>query len=239
MSKNKSILRTALVVPLLVIAAITHATEPAVPFREPLSSPITYSETLSGYGFATLNVAPVRRDADADTVIPEDVNLFHFSLVGHIEDFGFRQATADGGKFGDLTQQALFIDFKLPWKWSPWTNVSASPRLTLETGRFDQGSENRFFASLGPTLRLANEQWRVPLFVDLGLSPTVIGGSTYGDQDFGTSFNFTSHIALGLRFGQTKNHVVKLRYQHISNGGFDEVNPGINMIGIDVVLWAR
>ena len=77
------------------------------------------------------------------------------------------------------------------------------------------------------------------MFMDLGLSPTIIDGATYGDHDFGTSFNFTSHIGLGLRFGQSKNHVVKLRYQHISNGGIDEVNPGVNMIGIDVVLWAR
>lgn len=239
MPTNKFVLRGALILPLLVIAAITHAQELALPFREPLSSPITYSETLSGYGFTTLNVAPVRRDTNADTAIPEDVNIFHFPLVGHIQDIGFRLATADGGKFDGLAQQAFFIDFRLPWAWSPWTNVSATPKLTLEAGRFNQGSENRFFASLGPTLRLANDRWRVPLFVDLGLSPTVIDGSTYGDRDFGTSFNFTSHIAVGLRFGQTKNHMVKLRYQHISNGSLDEVNPGVNMIGVDVVIWGR
>ena len=239
MPHNKLVLRTALVVPLLVIAAIAHAMESAVPFREPLSPPISYSETLSGYGFTTLNIIPVSRDSSADTAVPEDINIFHIPLVGDIQDFGFRWATADGSQFDDLTQQAFFIDFRLPWKWSPWPDVSASPKLVLEAGRFNQGSENRFFASLGPTLRLANDRWRIPLFMDLGLSPTIIDASTYGDRNFGTSFNFTSHIALGLRFGRSKNHVLKLRYQHISNGGFDEVNPGVNMIGIDVVMWAR
>lgn len=239
MPKNKFVLRNAFVLPLLVIAAITHATESTTPSGERMSPPITNFNSLSGNGFVPLNAVPTTRDERADTLVPEDLSLFHIPLVGDIQDFGFRLATADGGKFGDLTQQAFFVDFKLPWIWSPSTNFTASPILTFETGRFNQGSENRYFASLGPTLRLANDRWRMPLFMDLGLSPTVIDGSTYGDRDFGTSFNFTSHIALGLRFGQTKNHVVKLRYQHISNGGIDEVNPGVNMIGIDVVLWVR
>ena len=239
MPKNKFVLRNALVLPLLVVTAITYATESAMPSGERKSPPSTNFNSLSGNGFASLNAVPTTRDGRADTTVPEDMNLFHIPLTGNIQDFGFRLATADGGKFGGLTQQAFFVDFKLPWIWSPWTNFSASPKLTLETGRFNQGSENRYFASLGPTLRLANDRWRVPLFMDLGLSPTIIDGSTYGDREFGTSFNFTSHIALGIRFGRTRNHVVKLRYQHISNGSLDEVNPGVNMIGVDVVLWAR
>jgi len=239
MPNNKLILRSALFLPLLVITAITHATESAMPSRERLSPPITNFELLSDNSLTTLNAAPVPRQDRADKTVPEDLNLFRIPLAGTIQDFGFRLATADGDRLDDLTQQALFVDFKLPWLWSPWTNVSASPKLTLEVGSFNHGSENRFFASLGPTLRLANDRWRMPFFLDLGLSPTVIDGSTYGGRDFGTSINFTSHIALGLRFGQAKNHVVKFRYQHISNGGLDEVNPGINMIGVDVVLWAR
>ena len=239
MPENRLVLRSVLSLPLLVVTAITHATESAMPTREPLSPPATYFESLTSNSFAIPNVAPVPRDGRADELIPEDLNLFHMPLVGTIQDIGFRLATADGGKLDDLMQQALFVDFRLPWLWSPWTNVSASPKLTFEVGRFVRESESRFFASLGPTLRLANDQWRIPVFMDLGLSPTVIDGSSYGDRDFGTSFNFTSHIALGLRFGQAKNHVVKFRYQHISNGGLDEVNPGVNMIGVDVVLWAR
>ncbi len=123
--------------------------------------------------------------------------------------------------------------------WSPWTNVSASPKLTLETGRFESGSEHRSFASFGPSVRLTSDAHRVPLFVDLGISPTLINGSQYGQNDFGTSFNFTAHVALGLRFGPTKSQVVKLRYQHISNGGINNINPGVNMVGIDFSFSVR
>jgi len=223
----------------LVAPDWTLVAKSAMPSRERKSPPSTNFNSLTGNSFASLNAVPTTRGGRVDVTAAEDMYLFHIPLTGNIQGFGFRLAMADGGKFGGLTQQAFFVDFKLPWMWSPWTNVSASPKLTLETGRFNHGSENRYFASLGPTLRLANDQWRMPLFMDLGLSPTVIVGATYGDRHFGTSFNFTSHIALGFRFGQTRNHVVKLRYQHISSGSFDEVNSGVNMIGIDVVLWAR
>jgi len=241
LSQPKFALQTTLFLLLLIAAANTPAAESAMSSGERQSQPITdfNSSSLSGSGFATSNAVPTARDERADRPVPDDLRLFHIPLVGKIQDIGFRVATGDGGKFDDLTQQAFFVDFRLPWTWSPWTNVTASPILAFETGRFSHSSENRYFASLGPTLRLAADRWRVPLFMDLGLSPTIIDGSTYGDHDFGTSFNFTSHIGLGLRFGQSKNHVVKLRYQHISNGGIDEVNPGVNMIGFDVVLWAR
>ena len=99
--------------------------------------------------------------------------------------------------------------------------------------------EDRAFGSLGPNFLFENERWRLPLVVDMGLSPTVIDGSTYGDRELGTSFNFTSHLAVGMRFGQSRNHSVSLRYQHISNGGISVKNPGVNMIGLDVVLWSR
>jgi len=236
--RTSSIYQAALFL-LLFIAVTTHARESAAPSGERQSPPITNSSSLSGSGFATSNAVPTTRDERIDTTVPDDISLFHIPLVGKIQDFGFRVASGDGGKFDDLTQQAFFVDFKLPWTWSPWTNFTASPILAFDIGRFEQGSENHYFASLGPTLRLANDRWRVPLFIDVGLSPTIIDESTYGDQDFGTSFNFTSHIALGLRFGESRNHVVKLRYQHISNAGIDEVNPGVNMIGVDVVFWAR
>jgi hypothetical protein len=77
-----------------------------------------------------------------------------------------------------------------------------------------------------------------PWFVDVGINPTVIDGSTSGDEDLGTSFNFTSSIALGRYLGNANRHEIRLRYQHISNGGTNNKNPGVNMIGIDFIMGA-
>ena len=167
------------------------------------------------------------------------IQIFEVPLIGRITGFGIRQGNVDGGQFNDLDQQAVYVDFRLPWRWSAWGSTTITPRLTLEVGRFVNDVEDRAFGSLGPNFLFENERWRLPLVVDMGLSPTVIDGSTYGDRELGTSFNFTSHLAVGMRFGQSHDHRVSLRYQHISNGGISAKNPGVNMIGLDVVLWSR
>jgi len=166
-------------------------------------------------------------------------NLFRLPLVSNIKSMGYRVTTSDGDEFDGLTRHALFLDFGLPWTWTGKSGLSATSLLTLEAGRMTKDSDYRNFLSLGPTLRLTNDRWRKPIFVDVGFSPTVIDGTTYGDTKLGTSFNFTSHVALGLRFGENKDHVVKLRYEHISNGGYDDLNPGVNMVGIDFVFWNK
>lgn len=166
-------------------------------------------------------------------------NLFSLPLVGNLQSMGYRVTSSDGNNFDGLTRHALFLDFGLPWTWSGQSGFSVSSLLTLEAGRLRKDSEYRNFLSLGPVLRLTNDRWIKSIFVDVGLSPTVIDGTTYGDRKLGTSFNFTSHLALGLRFGENKDHTVKLRYEHISNNGFGEVNPGVNMVGIDFVFWSK
>lgn len=169
---------------------------------------------------------------------PKEGGLFELPIIGSLDSFGIRYASARSN-FEGLSQQALFADFRTPWAWSTWGETTTSLRLSFEAGRFLRNSEKRYFASFGPGIRIASDRWEAPLFLDLGLSPTVIGGSTYGDGNLGRSLNFTSHIGVGMKFGRTKQHEVKLRYQHISNGGLDEVNPGVNMIGLDFVFWGR
>lgn len=165
--------------------------------------------------------------------------LFQIPLVGRITDLGIRLAVVDGGQFGELSQQSVFIDFGLPKRWTPWQGMSVTPRLVFEIGRFETKLEDRLFASLGPVFRFERDRSRLPLFMDLGFTPTVIDGSNYGESDLGTSLNFTTHLAFGVRFGRNSNNRVSLRYQHISNGGFNSTNPGVNMLGIDVVFWSR
>lgn len=203
------------------------AAVPAIPFTSSAVTTGTLSPTLMN-----TRIKSVPLD-------PEDTALFHIPLTGVLSDIGFRTATADGGQFDRLYQYALFLDFDLPRSWSPWPNVTADPRLTFEVGRFEFGDEHRTYASLGPALRLTNDRWRIPVFADFGLAPTVIDGSQYEGDDFGTSLNFTSHAALGIRFGHRRAHTVSLRYQHISNGGINSTNPGTNMIGLDFTFWAK
>ena len=195
-----------------------------------------YPESTASYEWPH-DVAAIR-SAFSNRNDPQEGGLFELPIIGSLDGFGIRYASARSN-FEGLSQQALFADFRTPWAWSTWGETTTSLRLSFEAGRFLRESENRYFASLGPSVRIASDRWKAPLFLDLGLSPTVIGGSNYGDEDLGTTLNFTSYIGIGMKFGRTKRHEVRLRYQHISNGGLDEVNPGVNMIGLDFVFWGR
>lgn len=170
---------------------------------------------------------------------PADSNLFSLPLIGNLREIGYRISSSNGNKFDALTRHALFVDVELPWEWSGQRGYGAAPYLSLEVGRFSRSSEHRNFISFGPVVRLTHRRWGTRLFVDAGLSPTVIDGAKYGGRDFGTAFNFTSHLGLGFRFGAKENHFVKFRYEHISNGGIDEDNPGVNMVGVDFVFWGK
>ena len=51
-----------------------------------------------------------------------------------------------------------------------------------------------------------------------------------GGAAFATRFQFGDHLGVGVRFGERKAHDLSLRFQHLSNGGIKNPNPGINLI---------
>ncbi len=98
--------------------------------------------------------------------------------------------------------------------------------------RFDVlGVENRPFVSLGPVWQFPVNNG--PLFFELGISPTLLGGSTFNGRDLGDNFHFTSSAAVGKTFGARDAFSLSLRAQHTSNGNIKSTNPGMDMIGIN------
>ena len=227
------ILKHSAAIPLLLLSI--YLMPPAMANDEPV--PDVYQPEPTALYEQSYDIAAAGRLL-ANWNPPKEGGLFELPIIGSLDSFGIRYASTRSDLEG-LSQQSLFADFRTPLAWSTWGETTTSLRLSFEAGRFLKDSEKRYFISFGPGIRIASDRWETPLFLDLGLSPTVIGGSNYGDANLGTSLNFTSHIGIGMKFGRTKRHEVKLRYQHISNGGLDEVNPGLNMIGLDFVFWGR
>jgi lipid A 3-O-deacylase len=44
----------------------------------------------------------------------------------------------------------------------------------------------------------------------------------------GTAFQFVDMAGVGMQFGSRQQYLAGYRFQHISNGGINEPNPGIN-----------
>ncbi|MDM0075309.1 acyloxyacyl hydrolase [Variovorax sp. J2P1-59] len=95
----------------------------------------------------------------------------------------------------------------------------------------EPGGDKRNYAQVGV---IANWRWRFsqgesPWFVDAGIGGTVMD-SLYRttSREFSTAFQFTEQVSVGRNFGSQREHEVSLRFQHVSNGGIKEPNPGEN-----------
>lgn len=107
-------------------------------------------------------------------------------------------------------------------------------RLEAALGGIATSDETRPFVSFGPV-------WRMPIdseafYIELGISPTLLGGSSINGSDLGGSFHFTSSAAIGTTFGATGALALALRIQHTSNGGLASDNPGMDMVGLNLSI---
>ncbi len=133
---------------------------------------------------------------------------------------------AAGDKFADTWQFALAFRMRPPRRLRGFL----AHHFELAVGTISTSQESNPFVSLGPV-------WRLPfngnsLFVELGISPTLLGGSTFNGRDMGGNFHFTSSIAVEAAFGLRRAVAVALRLQHTSNGGLSTTNPGMDMLAI-------
>jgi hypothetical protein len=71
-----------------------------------------------------------------------------------------------------------------------------------------------------------HEKWRP--YVQAGFG---IVGTNLSMRNFGSDFNFTSNIGAGIQYFWNPCNAVNFewRYKHISNGGIDDHNAGLNM----------
>jgi hypothetical protein len=135
----------------------------------------------------------------------------------------YRLAMA-GDKFADTWQIAVAFRMRPPRR-------LRARYMELAIGTLSSSKESRLFVSLGPV-------WHLPLtsrslFIELGFSPTFLGGSSFNGRDMGGNLHFTSSAALGATFGARESVALSLRIQHTSNGGLSSTNPGMDIIGLN------
>ncbi len=139
--------------------------------------------------------------------------------------FGFRGGFSEKSVSGENFQQyELFVDYKLPWNWQ-WSGWQLDTRLEGTAGALNGANETGFVGSIGPALSFSHTS--LPLFLDLGVSPTVLSRSTFKNANLGGNFQFTDYV--GIRFKPSETMEIGYRFQHMSNAGIKEPNPGLNM----------
>lgn len=128
-------------------------------------------------------------------------------------------------KFTGTKQVALA--FTLPT--STWMY---SNRIEIALGSIGNSEDTTAFISAGPLW-----SWEVLApgnFFELGFSPTFLADTQFGSRNIGGHLHFSSSATIGHKFGQNKRSIIGLRIQHISNGGLNNTNPGLDSVGLSV-----
>jgi hypothetical protein len=145
-------------------------------------------------------------------------------------DFSFESA---GARFGagfssssrDFHQAETFVDWNLPWHWDLGKTWDLQSRLDFSAGWVGNNRSDAAVGTLGPLLALGRE--RFPISVEGGSGPTLLSRWDFETKDFGDPVQFTSHI--GLYWDIAQHWRLGYRFQHMSNAGISQRNPGLNL----------
>lgn len=94
------------------------------------------------------------------------------------------------------------------------------------------GGGHRDLVQLGavPLLRWRGDAGRSPWFIEGGIGLSVLDRKLETPaKTFSTRWNFSDTLAVGYTWGDTRQHELSLRWQHTSNAGLKEPNPGLDL----------
>lgn len=91
-------------------------------------------------------------------------------------------------------------------------------------------SRNDVFAfGVQPMVRFIKSEGAVRPFIEAGAGVRGLSHAVINDgYTLSTAFQFTEIVGVGAQFGARQQYQAGLRFQHVSNAGIKEPNPGIN-----------
>jgi lipid A 3-O-deacylase len=154
-------------------------------------------------------------------------SFFAITCRGQNEDFlaGLRGGLSPNTGINRFQQVEAFGRWKLPWHWKIYSECYLRPDLDISAGSLWNQNGGGFVGTLGPVVEL--QLGKFPVELEGGSSPSLLSRNNFGRLNFGDRFQFTSHI--GIQWEITKHYTIGWRYQHMSNAGIAEPNPGLNM----------
>lgn len=118
----------------------------------------------------------------------------------------------------------MYLLKKLPWNKNFSDHVSLSSRLDMGFTLLDASDEQGFMLAIGADMVFGF--WNGSTEVEVGFRPTWLPDHEYGEDDFGGGLQFTSHVGLTFNWQPV---VINYRFQHTSNAGIYDNNPGLNL----------
>ncbi len=142
-----------------------------------------------------------------------------------METAGGRFGIAAGNSGADFHQAEAFLNANVPWTGNLGRQWWLQPRIDFSAGWLGDPGHDAAITTLGPTLIAGRVG--LPVSFEAGSSPTFMTRDVFGTKNFGSFWQFTSHLGVNVDMGTR----VRLcyRFQHMSNAGLDGHNPGLNL----------
>lgn len=139
-------------------------------------------------------------------------------------------AGAGTNRSTSLTSYHFFATTRPLYSWRLGDSSTVDLRFTGTAGLLDEDREQAFMTSLGPLLDVTISESRLHFIVSS--CPAYLGDETFGRLDLGSHFQFISSAGFDWHFSE--DWIFGYRWQHISNAGISDVNPGLNLNTIRV-----
>ncbi|SMC24456.1 Lipid A 3-O-deacylase (PagL) [Desulfacinum hydrothermale DSM 13146] len=120
--------------------------------------------------------------------------------------------------------QDLVAFHTLPWDWTWKDGWYLNTFWEIHFGLLSAAGEDRVLFSTGPALSLQTPWKRVSIV--FGLRPAFLEDHVFGRENVGGAFQFTEDLGVDLEL--LKGLSVGYRFQHLSNAGIYEHNPGLD-----------
>jgi hypothetical protein len=144
---------------------------------------------------------------------------FSWDCVGARFGFGANESARD------FYETEVFSDINMPFHWKVGRSFQVLTKLDVGLGRLGYRSDNAVVGEAGPLFVLTYKDF--PVTLGAGSNCTGLSRSDFETKDLGIQFQFTTHI--GVYWDFARHFRAGYRYQHISNAGLSDHNPGLNM----------
>ncbi|CEJ96332.1 Probable signal peptide protein [Caballeronia glathei] len=157
---------------------------------------------------------------------------------------GLASASASADQFGlqiaggVANHDIKKVDLGFVWdpKWTWWeiggfhfTVVGEAHVSYWHTTEDNAVHPNIFEFGVTPMFRFIRSSGDIRPFIEAGVGVRMLSHTRITDNfSVGSAFQFADVVGVGATFGARQNYQAGFRFQHLSNGGIKEPNPGIN-----------
>ena len=133
----------------------------------------------------------------------------------------------------DVNKYELGVNFNTPIQYGNpqgWLfRLQAEFNVAGWDARSGTNQQNLFEFGISPIFRVEKRGSYFVPFAEASVGLRVLSHTGTSDQHrMGSAFQFSDMVGVGVGFGKNANTEVGFRFQHISNAGIKEPNPGSN-----------